>query len=438
MTVRQPEAPLPEAEYSAKLQDLNRDIELNFDEQVQKQVEARKAAGESVVDTGVTELEILKTKETAIMEAARLIVNQQRHEDMRKLFDNLKDQFHVFPKARLAKITRLLIDMIPNLRNSMELQISICERCIQWCEDEKRTFLKHRIQTKLAGLFQQLGKYSQGLDLISKLLVEVKQTDDKLLLVEIHVVESKLAFSVKHIPKAKAALTAAKTNANAIHCPPLLQADIDIIAGSLHCEEKDFRTAYSYFYEAFEALNLQNDPKAVLALKYMMLCRIMTNASDNITNIGRGTAGLHYLQRPEVQCLVAIAKAYQQRSLENFEATVLANRKYIDEDILLSRHIDQAAEQLIEQSILKIVAPYSHVEVGHIAKKCNLPRARIESKLAEMVLDHKLSGTIDQGHGVFILYGQPPTNHLYEDSIATLTSLGDVVDLLSKRVQQIL
>jgi len=93
--------------------------------------------------------------------------------------------------------------------------------------------------------------------------------------VEIQLIESKVYNNLEDLPKSKAALTSARSCANSIYCPPNLQADIDTMSGILHCEEKDYRTAYSYFYEAHEGFHSVTDPRALTALKYMLLCRIM-------------------------------------------------------------------------------------------------------------------------------------------------------------------
>jgi len=54
------------------------------------------------------------------------------------------------------------------------------------------------------------------------------------------------------------------------------------MSGILHAEDQDYKTAYSYFYESFEAFNSVEDPRALPGLKYMILCKIMTNNNDDI------------------------------------------------------------------------------------------------------------------------------------------------------------
>ncbi len=48
-------------------------------------------------------------------------------------------------------------------------------------------------------------------------------------------------------------------------------------AGALNADDKDYKTGYSYFFEAFEGFIQvdENDPRALSSLKYMLLCKIM-------------------------------------------------------------------------------------------------------------------------------------------------------------------
>lgn len=65
----------------------------------------------------------------------------------------------------------------------------------------------------------------------TQLLHELKKMDDKALLVEVQLQESKTYHALSNLPKARAALTSARTTANGIYCPPKLQAALDMMSG---------------------------------------------------------------------------------------------------------------------------------------------------------------------------------------------------------------
>uniref|UniRef100_A0A2N9J2Z2 t-SNARE coiled-coil homology domain-containing protein n=1 Tax=Fagus sylvatica TaxID=28930 RepID=A0A2N9J2Z2_FAGSY len=302
-----------------------------------------------------------------------------------------------------------------------DLQISLCKEMVQWTRAEKRTFLRQRVEARLAALLMESKEYSEALTLLSSLIKEVRRLDDKLLLVDIDLLESKLHFSLRNLPKAKASLTAARTAANAIYVPPAQQGTIDLQSGILHAEEKDYKTAYSYFFEAFEAFNALEEPRAVFSLKYMLLCKIMVNQADDVKGIISSKAGLQYVG-PELDAMKAVADAYSKRSLKLFETALRDFKAQLEEDPIVHRHLS------------------SLVEIAHIAELIELPVDHVEKKLSQMIeLDKKFAGTLDQGAGCLIIFDDPKTRcNISGRHWKPFQICGKVVDSLYVRVQSIM
>ncbi|RVW77961.1 26S proteasome non-ATPase regulatory subunit 11-like [Vitis vinifera] len=351
-----------------------------------------------IIDSPSSSSEALRIKEQAITNLSDLLRQENRAEDLRNLLTQLRPFFSLIPKAKTAKIVRGVIDAVAKIPDTSDLQISLCKDMVAWTRAEKRTFLRQRVEARLAALLMENKEYSEALTLLSGLIKEVRRLDDKLLLVDIDLLESKLHFSLRNLPKAKAALTAARTAANAIYVPPAQQGTIDLQSGILHAEEKDYKTAYSYFFEAFEAFNALEDPRAVFSLKYMLLCKIMVNQADDVAGIISSKAGLQYVG-PELDAMKAVADAHAKRSL---------------------------------------IEPFSKVEIAHIAELIELPVDHVEKKLSQMILDKKFAGTLDQGAGCLIIFEDPKTDAIYPATLETISNIGKVVDSLYVRSAKIM
>jgi len=128
------------------------------------------------------------------------------------------------PKSKTAKIIRTLFDQCLKFpgRNRNEPLIDLSKYIIEWCNKESRSFLRMKIENKLADLYFKQGKYNDALAVLNKLLYELKRKDDKQLIVESQLVESKVYHALENLPKSKAALTAVKTTANSIYVVPML------------------------------------------------------------------------------------------------------------------------------------------------------------------------------------------------------------------------
>lgn len=388
--------------------------------------------GNAPEDEQITKTKLLQHQEAAILELGKIYKDLNDKKKLHQLITDSRSVLGGFAKSKTAKIVKTLVEDFDSIPGALDTQIEAIKDSIEWAIQSKLTFLRQQLQLKLSAKLYQKGHYQDGIKIITDLLREYKKLDDKSSLVEVQLIESQIYHALRNIPKSRAALTSARTSANSIYCPTLLQAELDTQSGILNAEDKDYKTAYSYFFEAFEGYNSQSDPRAIVVLKYMLLTKIMLNLISDVRTILNNKSVAQY-QSKDIDAMKAIATAYSNRSLKEFENALMSYSSELNSDPIIKNHFNALYDNLLEQNLLKIIESYSVVELSHISKTIGLNVHQVEGKLSQMILDKVFYGVLDQGNGWLIIYDEPRTDASYEASLSLIKNMSSVVDLLYEK-----
>ncbi|KAH8607859.1 PCI domain [Trypanosoma vivax] len=388
----------------------------------------------------------LRAKERAIYRLAEVLSIEKQTDELVTLLSTIRPFFVLLPKAKTTRMVRKMFDLILRSGVSLDRQKQVCHDMITWARQEKRTFLRHRLQHRLAEVQFARNERQEALATLQALLREVRRLDDRMLLLDIHLLESRIFYSINNISRARASLVAARTNANSIYCPPLSQAEIDLQSGVLHAEEGDAKTAFSYLYEAFEGFHQLGDQarQARKALQYMILAKIATNCPDELTVL-LGSKNVREYKGHDMDALRGVAEAYNTQDTHLFNNVL---QKYNDapflQDEVLQRRLTEMYRSLLEGHLLKLLEPYSRVQISYIAELLKLDVETVESQVSQLILDNKLAGIVDQQHQCVVVFDEQDakraaskqekaegqTTTLYQDALEALEKYDQLVTAL--------
>lgn len=343
-------------------------------------------------------------------------------------------------KMYIAKILKLILDSVSqNDSEEKTIENTIAKKILDWSISEKKQFLVNKIRLRYANILYTQNKFRESFEECKKVLENAKEIDDKRLLVEGHLLESKLIYEKNNLPKAKASLTTCRASANMVYIQPLLIADIEFVAGIIHLAERDYQISYSYFFEAFEAYNQsKNLKKASELFVYLVLSKIMQNCIEDAENLINGRYGLIYSEYSVYTILIKkILKAYKLKDLVKLLDILEKEAVIIKKDRILNSQIDFLYDQLLERNILKLIIPYSNVQVSFLSKKLGVCEEKVEKKICEMILDEKLKGSLDQENGILLIFEEKKLDSIYTDSLEILGNMNEAVDMLFKRSEKI-
>ena len=336
----------------------------------------------------------------------------------------------------LVKLTDKLIGKLKKRKDLLNDLVNLCEEITKFCDETNNISMRSKIQTRLAEIYFINEHYDKALEICNKVIFDLKRYEDNLGLIQLLLLESKIHYATNGISKSKAALTSVKTLITKVYVEPKLQANIDLHAGILAAHEKDFNLAYSYFFEAFDVYNIptqRRKAKALRAFQFMILSKIVGDHLDEVNNVVLSKQGKDYYGK-EVEALRSIESAVKEKSIKLLKENIDKNIEYF-KDPVIKYHINNLHNDLMEKNLIKIIKPYSVVEIDFVAKSIGLNYQDVLNKLRQMILDKKINGILDQGKGSLIIYEVETSNPYLDKSIETFKNLEKVVEALDKKVR---
>ncbi|KAK5972926.1 26S proteasome non-ATPase regulatory subunit 11 [Trichostrongylus colubriformis] len=377
--------------------------------------------------------EELKECEDRLVAYAKKLSAEGNVADLRKLIVVTRPFYDVLGKAKASKLIRVLMEYCLVINQENNEKVKLVKDCIEWATANSRLFLRRTLQARLIRLYNDIGQYVEAQKIAGPLTAELKKMEDRELIMEVTLEESKSAFALKNFGKAKTSLVMARSNSNGAYVSTQMQAALDLQSGILYsADEKDFKTAYSYCYEALEGFLIADPPKAVTALKYMCLCKIMLNEAEAIPLL-LSSKVIQPVRGRDIDAMKSMAEAFTQRSLSKFNKCLKTYNRELLGDQVVAAHSRDLRDSMLEKEISRVIEPYSEIDLTHIVRCVGMHQKQIEKAISMMLLDKKIFGVIDQHNGTVRVYQTPHKDKTYQKSVELIRALSKTVDAIYAR-----
>ncbi len=313
--------------------------------------------------------------------------------------------------------------------------IEECKALIKQAEEENKDFILAKHKNNLLRLYFENRQFIDGIALADELIPFLKRIEHKQLIIESALYQSKLYHSVRDIPKAKGALILAQATATDIYVKPDLQSKLDHTGGMLSCDDSDYKTGFSYFYESFfNQIKLDKDV-AHQELLHMMMCKIMSEQYAELPLL-LGRKEVAPFTGPATSVMLAISKCAETNNLHEFRRINDEEASLVRDD-MVAQALDRLQSELIESFLLKVLGAYCRIELTFLASLTGLTEEFVHNTVRMMILDGKLVGTIEESVGQLLIRDMAVGADMQKSAMAVLGKMKDAVSELDARTAKL-
>ncbi|KAL6122360.1 hypothetical protein NUSPORA_00601 [Nucleospora cyclopteri] len=346
-------------------------------------------------------------KEKIVIQTVEELIDKNEYINLLNMLTQLQENWKGLSTARLTKIIKKAFEMIKIDFNNYEGILLLINGLIEWSGDRK--LIKLDFECKLVFVYLTVGMYKECQDKIKEIVPELKKFEDKINLITLFIYESRAYYELRNTNMAKSSLTAARAMAVSAACPLDLQAQIDLLNGMYLTDEKCYDTAVGYFVEAAEGFVMAKKPEeGILPLRYIILCKILNKKLEEIEPIFKTKYASKILVEKDelISILQNLAEIVKKKSIVLYKNLMAENARVLEKDLFINKHLNFYYNSLLDQNILKIIEPYSHVKISFIARQLGFDENLIEDKLRVMILDKSILGILDHKTQCLVLYDE--------------------------------
>lgn len=365
-------------------------------------------------------------KEKIIMDAVSSLAEDHDFKGILSLVVDVQSLWSDVTTVRITKIVKKILKILPG--DQVQKILDLVDELIAWADRENKKILKLDLECKRINALLNIGKHTECLDSIRRVLKDLKKFDDKENQIRLYICESRAFYDLQDIAKSRSSLTSARILAVSSYCPYELQAQIDLLCGMLICDEHQYSTAYSYFLEAIDSFKLAKEPEgALLSGRYLLLSKIIDKKWQDISNLTKSKVFIPFLNDAIIQLLLKVEVSCRDRDLKAYHVLLDENRDMINTDRFIKSHLYFLYGVLFESNTMKIIEPYSNIKISTISNILGFSLHDVEEKIRKMILDRTINGTIDNVNGCIFLFDRRDGEERYAEHLEQVNVLKDFV-----------
>ncbi|KAG0329398.1 hypothetical protein BGZ99_002109 [Dissophora globulifera] len=211
-------------------------------------------------------------------------------------------------------------------------------------------------------------------------------------LLEIFALEIQMYTATKNSKKLKALYQQCLSVKSAIPHPRIMGV-IRECGGKMHMSEKEWDQAQTDFFESFRNYDEAGSFQRIQVLKYLVLANMLMESQINPFDSQETKP---YKNDPQIVAMTNLVSAYQRRDIREFEKILRDNRATIMDDPFIRAYIDDVLKNIRTQVLIRLIKPYTRIEIPFISRQLNIPAQDVEDLLVGLILDKKIAGHIDQ------------------------------------------